>query len=352
MYLRELIARPFVKTREMQADMLRDYMVKVSGGQCARAKSIARLEIEGCLNEHCAKIWDYAYEILRTNPGSSVKVGGLVEAVKDLLPRVEHRKCARHIYANFKKKFNGVQFRNLFWAASKMSLEHELVSIMDKIKSIDIEAFDHLIERDPNTWSRAFFETDRACESVENGISESFNSVILNARRKPIITMLEEIRMFLMERNYKMSKKSHKWDGKFCCYCFADFATVFFFFAVLLIYDVIFAADLLLNWIVIPSGGNAFEVRNVYEAYTVDLDNRECSCRLWQISGLPSLHSVSAMYYINNDPEDYASDWFRVEKFKETYTHYMKPLNGSKMWKSTPYIQPLPPNERRMPGRP
>ncbi|XP_076921988.1 uncharacterized protein LOC143583617 [Bidens hawaiensis] len=75
MYLRELIARPFVKTREMQADILRDYMVKVSRGQCTRAKSIASLEIEGCLNEHYAKIWDYVYDILRTNPGSSVKLG-------------------------------------------------------------------------------------------------------------------------------------------------------------------------------------------------------------------------------------------------------------------------------------
>ncbi|XP_076921987.1 uncharacterized protein LOC143583616 [Bidens hawaiensis] len=221
---------------------------------------------------------------------------------------------------------------------------------MDKIKSINTEAYSHLIERDPNTWSRACFEVDRACESVENGISESFNSVILSARRKPIITMLEEIRMFLMERNYNMSKKSQKWDGKIRPAIrkkIKDWSKNSSFVAIVLLI-------LQLSWIVIPSGDsgdNAFEVRNVYEAYTVDLDNRECSCKLWQISGLPCLHSVSAIYYIYSDPEDYVSDWFRVEKFKETYTHYMKPFNGSKMWKSIPYIQPLPPKERRMQGR-
>ncbi|XP_076934335.1 uncharacterized protein LOC143600567 [Bidens hawaiensis] len=262
---------------------------------------------------------------------------GLVEAVKDLLPYVEHRQCARHIYANFKKKYNGVEFRNLFWAASKTTLDHEFLSILDKIKSINIEAYDHLIERDPNTWSRAFFETDRACESVENGFSESFNSVIMSARRKPIITMLEEIRMFIMERNYTMSKKSLNWEGNVCP----------------AIRDKI--RDRSKNsrkWIVIPSGGNMFEVRDGYEAYSVDLDNRECSCRLWQISGIPCLHSTTAIYYTNNDPEEYVSDWFKVERFKETYKHYIKPVNGSKMWKSTSYIKPLPPKERRMPGRP
>ncbi|XP_022019900.1 uncharacterized protein LOC110919962 [Helianthus annuus] len=75
MYLRELIARPFVRIRDMQADILRDYMVKVSRGQCCRAKSMAMFEIEGGLKEHYVRIWDYAHEILRSNPGSSVKVG-------------------------------------------------------------------------------------------------------------------------------------------------------------------------------------------------------------------------------------------------------------------------------------
>ncbi|KAJ0703444.1 hypothetical protein HanPI659440_Chr14g0551111 [Helianthus annuus] len=38
----------------------------------------------------------------------------------------------------------------------------------------------------------------------------------MNARRKPVITMLEEIRMFIMERNYEMSKRSLKWEGNVC----------------------------------------------------------------------------------------------------------------------------------------
>ncbi|KAI3813208.1 hypothetical protein L1987_17926 [Smallanthus sonchifolius] len=186
MYLRQLVARPFVRIRDMQADILRDYMVKVSRGQCYRAKSMAMFEIESGLKEHYARIWDYAHEILRTNPGSSVKVGengelltavgqdannqiypivwavvevenkdnwkwfleclkddigmcdgraitfisdqhkGLVEAVKDLFPHVEHRQCARHIYANFKKKYNGVELGIYFGRHPKQLLSMSL----------------------------------------------------------------------------------------------------------------------------------------------------------------------------------------------------------------------------------
>lgn len=46
---------------------------------------------------------------------------------------------------------------------------------------------------------------DRCTAAFENGISESFNSRILNARGKPIITMLEDIRIYLMQRVYSMN---------------------------------------------------------------------------------------------------------------------------------------------------
>ncbi|GJT15983.1 calcium/proton exchanger [Tanacetum coccineum] len=39
---------------------------------------------------------------------------GLIDAVNDWLPEAEHRKCTRHIYANFKKKYSGLQYQRLF----------------------------------------------------------------------------------------------------------------------------------------------------------------------------------------------------------------------------------------------
>ena len=141
---------------------------------------------------------------------------GIIEAAKDVMPLAEHRQCARHIYANFRKKFTGVLFRNLFWKAAKASYPAKFEQIMTCIKQNSKEAHKHLMDRNPESWSRAFFKTDRCCDAVENGISECFNSMIVEARRKPIINMLEDIRVGMMERLQKMREKHTKWSDTIC----------------------------------------------------------------------------------------------------------------------------------------
>jgi len=133
-----------------------------------------------------------------------------------LLPQAEHRQCARHIYANFKKRYSGAHYEKLFWRASKATTEHHFNAAMNEIKLLSPAAHQHLMDRDPKTWSRAFFQVDRACDAVENGNSESFNATILEARKKPIITMFEEIRVYVMQRMYAMQQLGQNWENQVC----------------------------------------------------------------------------------------------------------------------------------------
>ena len=139
-----------------------------------------------------------------------------MEAVKDVLPNAEHRQCARHIYENFRKSFSGVDFRNMFWRAAKASHPLLFQRVMNDIKVANPNAHKYLIERDPKTWSRAFFALHRGCETVENGFSECFNAVIVKVRNKPIITMLEAIRVIMMERMHKMRRICDTWVDDIC----------------------------------------------------------------------------------------------------------------------------------------
>ncbi|GJZ98932.1 multidrug resistance-associated protein 5 [Tanacetum coccineum] len=61
---------------------------------------------------------------------------GIIEAAKDVMPLAEHRQCARHIYAKFRKKFTGVQFRSLFWQAAKATYPAKFEKIMQEIKDL------------------------------------------------------------------------------------------------------------------------------------------------------------------------------------------------------------------------
>ncbi|CAI9292180.1 unnamed protein product [Lactuca saligna] len=164
------------------------------------------------------------------------------------------------------------------------------------------------MERDPKSWCRAFFEVDRACDAYENGISESFNSII-DLARKGHSSPCWKILGFM------------QWRG--CIF-----------------------------WGVIPSGIQQYEVRIGNDGYVVDLNNNTCGCRSWQVSGIPCVHAVVAISYLNRNVEDYVAPWFHTTMFLTCYNHTINPLNGSSMWPEVPYMKPLPPQKRRLPGRP
>ncbi|KAJ9539891.1 hypothetical protein OSB04_026397 [Centaurea solstitialis] len=103
---------------------------------------------------------------------------------------------------------------------------------------------------------------------------------------------------------------------------------------------------------VIPSDYNQFEARNEHTALVVDINEHGCSCRSWQLSGIPCILAIAALAFLNKDPEIYVNNWLKKDMLKEAYKYPIKPLNGSSLWPKTDDIKPLPPKERRMPSRP
>ncbi|KAH0694728.1 hypothetical protein KY285_021825 [Solanum tuberosum] len=105
---------------------------------------------------------------------------GLEIAITDYLPNVEHKMCARHILANWSKRWRGLQRKKCFWRCAR--------------------------------WSKLYFNFTSKCDVVDNNMAECFNSWILAARHKTIITMLEEIRV-LQDNTTKSMKCSIEWNS-------------------------------------------------------------------------------------------------------------------------------------------
>lgn len=49
-------------------------------------------------------------------------------------------------------------------------------------------------------WCKAYFRTTPKCDVVDNIMCETFNGTLIRARAKPIIPMLEDIRVAQMKR--------------------------------------------------------------------------------------------------------------------------------------------------------
>lgn len=73
-YTREFLLRQKMSVRKLRTAVSQKFGIHVSVGQCRRAKKYALQLIDGTLVEHYAKLWSYAEEIRRSNPGSTVKL--------------------------------------------------------------------------------------------------------------------------------------------------------------------------------------------------------------------------------------------------------------------------------------
>nr|KAJ0189711.1 hypothetical protein LSAT_V11C800395300 [Lactuca sativa] len=164
----------------------------------------------------------------------------LVGAVKEKLPLVEHRQCAIHVYVNFKKT-------------------------MEELKEMNRSAYEHFMAR-----------------NLE---------IILEARTKPLLTMLEELEMYVMEWFYRMSIIRLTCRGDVCptlltklddrCKDMRLFTNMY-----CMTYRL---------WSVVASDTKVFEVRLGFESFQVDLGEKFCTCRLWEISGIPCVHACATM---------------------------------------------------------
>jgi transposase-like protein len=141
---------------------------------------------------------------------------GILNAVQKWAPDAEHRNCARHIYANWRKKFKKKEWQKKFWACAKASCV-TLFNLAKARLAKDTQAgAQAIMNTDPHHWSRAWFRLGSFCDSVDNNMCESFNKWIVEARYFPIITMLETIRRKVMVRIQHNRTKSDGWNTVIC----------------------------------------------------------------------------------------------------------------------------------------
>lgn len=105
-----------------------------------------------------------------------------------------------HLYNNFRKIFLGKKLKDIIWEVSKSTYSQSWEGKMREMRDVNEEAFKHMTKTPPRFWSKSQFKTTSKCDSMLNNMYEAFNSVIIEARAKPIVTMLEEIKTYKIER--------------------------------------------------------------------------------------------------------------------------------------------------------
>ena len=84
------------------------------------------------------------------------------------------------------------------------------------MKKQNSTAREWLKERPCEHWARVVFKTFTKCDILLNNISECFNKYILEARERPLLTMMEMIRTQVMKRITSKQVFGRKMKGDLC----------------------------------------------------------------------------------------------------------------------------------------
>ncbi|KAL8462334.1 hypothetical protein ACS0TY_032585 [Phlomoides rotata] len=200
---------------------------------------------------------------------------------------------------------------------------------MGELKELNEEAWEWFNDKPGKQWSKAFFSEKSKCDMLLNNVCESFNSAILQARGMAIITMLEWIMENLMKRLQKNRERAKKWKGRLC----PRIKTIL---------------DKNMEQVVdcIPIKSNdIYDQVSCFDGgqYSVNLQQSVCSCRLWQLIGIPCKHGIYAILKQKLDPIDFVHEYYTDDTYLEAYDHPIYHISCEALWGDTLYIPPLPP---------
>ncbi|KAL5554796.1 hypothetical protein UlMin_042197 [Ulmus minor] len=192
---------------------------------------------------------------------------------------------------------------------------------MHVIRGENQAAYQWLAEKDPTNWTRAHMKEFPKCDMLCNNMCEAFNSAIVQARDKPVITLMEMVRNYLMSRMAKKREELKKWNHpigpKMMRYL-----------------EKVKLASSCCN----PKfcGGKSYQVRCFdSEQYVVDLETHTCACRKWQLIGIPCMHAFSCINLMNLDIYDFVHPFYKKEAYLAAYSPIIHGINGPNMWAKT-----------------
>ncbi|XP_010446237.1 PREDICTED: uncharacterized protein LOC104729034 [Camelina sativa] len=272
--------------------------------------------------------WDWFMKLLSTSLGLedgrqlaiiSDKQSGLVKAIKN------------------KRDSHDLELQRLFWKIARSYTTGQYRKHMEALQKYNPGAFNSLLRTNLITWSRAFFRVGTHCNDNLNNLSESFNRTIRQARRKPLLEMLEDIRRQCMVRNEKRYIIAGRLQTRFTKRAHLE------------IENMIAGSQFCIRSM---ARHNQHEVQLHDDTYSVDMNALTCGCIKWQMTGIPCVHVASVIIARRQKVEDYVVDWYTTRMWRETYKDGIHPVQGQSEWPRMNRIGVFPPPYRKgNPGR-
>ncbi|KAK9287663.1 hypothetical protein L1049_016100 [Liquidambar formosana] len=271
---------------------------------------------------------------------------GISDSLPQMFKNCYHGYCLLHLTENLKGELKGPFTQEVVHAivselhnAAYAPTVEGFKKCVETMKCLSPEACEWIQQNKPEHWANAFFNGSRY-NHVKSNVADSFYNWVSEFPALPIVEVIETMRRKLMELIYKCRVDSDEWSSRLTP-----------------------SAEEKLRKItsnsrsveVLFSPGSTYNVRDTLGVINVvNLDDWECSCREWQITGLPCLHAVAVIDCFGKNVYDYCSKYFTIETYRIAYSESINPVrtaDGPIHTESSP-VRVHPPSIRRPSGRP
>ncbi|KAI3700483.1 hypothetical protein L2E82_45113 [Cichorium intybus] len=270
---------------------------------------------------------------------------GLLPAISQKFPCAEHRFCLKHIYENMRKYWKTREYKDHLWKCATATTIPEFERFMREFSFFDMKAHEWLSKIPAKHWARSHFTGRAVSDMLLNNVCEVFNSKLRNGRDKPIITSLEFIREYLMKRICNVMKVMNKCNGPL-----TPTATK------ILDTNIKNASQYTARW----NGLHKYQVQGPWhDQHVVDMGQMSCSCRKWELTGIPCRHAIATINEMADNGETvkemytYVHKVYWLETWKTAYSFKVDPIKGRSMWPRSECPTVLtPPPHHKVVGRP
>ncbi|XP_057439600.1 uncharacterized protein LOC130731350 [Lotus japonicus] len=272
---------------------------------------------------------------------------GMVEAVETHFPSASHGFCLRYVSENFRDTFKNTKLVNIFWNAVYALTAAEFESKISEMIEISQDVIPWFQHFPPYLWAVAYFDGVRYGHFTL-GVTELLYNWALECHELPVVQMMEYIRQQMTSWFNERQDMGMRWTSilvpsaeKRILEAIADAHC----------YQVLRANEV------------EFEIVSTERTNIVDIRSRECSCRRWQLYGLPCAHAAAALISCGHNAHMFAEPCFTVQSYRMAYSQIIIPIPDRSQWRehgegaegvggARVDIVIRPPKTRRPPGRP
>lgn len=234
---------------------------------------------------------------------------GLIAAAKEVFPLTPHAKCLRHLSENFKKVFTKHDTVVLLSMARAFTHQHYNNHRNDIARAPKGEAMIRWIDNAyPSMWCRAKFPIARLGVTTSNSIEIVFNT-FKKARHLPALELLLWIEGYVLANRFKMFKLAQNATTTMSPAIVKDLES-----------ESTKATNLTVSQVGEATGTVLFYGTSQVREFSVNVDDKTCSCGMFQEMKFPCSHAVKLITSsLGQLPEQYCSDVHSIQWMKQMY---------------------------------